>query len=82
VSIDPVSAGNAPLPIDIAAGDTYFWCTCGRSANQPFCDGAHAREETGLLPLKWTAPETKTAYFCACKSTQNAPLCDGSHNRV
>ena len=68
-----------PVPVDVEAGKTYFWCTCGRSTKQPFCDGAHGREGTGMAPLKWQAPEAKTVYFCTCKQTKNAPLCDGSH---
>jgi CDGSH-type Zn-finger protein len=77
---EPVIAGRAPLPIDVTAGKDYFWCTCGQSKNQPFCDGSHAGST--FTPQKWTAPETKTAYFCACKHTANAPLCDGSHAKL
>ncbi|MEO1200546.1 MAG: CDGSH iron-sulfur domain-containing protein, partial [Pseudomonadota bacterium] len=54
-------------------------CTCGQSANQPFCDGSH-QAERAFAPLKWTAPETKRVFFCACKATKGQPLCDGSHN--
>mgnify|MGYP000464574521 FL=1 len=82
MSQDPVIAGRAPLPVEVEAGKAYFWCTCGRSANQPFCDGAHGREETGFVPLRWEAPETKTVYFCACKHSEKAPLCDGSHKAL
>ncbi len=82
MSQDPVIAGRAPLPVDVEAGKAYFWCTCGRSAKQPFCDGAHGREETGFVPLRWEAPETKTVYFCACKHSGKAPLCDGSHKAL
>lgn len=75
---DPVRAGDAPIPVEVEAGKTYFWCTCGRSQKQPFCDGAHA--PTDLVPLRWTAPESKRVFFCACKATKGQPLCDGSHN--
>jgi len=74
-----VRAGDAPLPVEVKAGKTYFWCTCGRSARQPFCDGSH--QGTDLEPLAWTAPETRRVFFCACKLTQGQPLCDGSHNK-
>lgn len=75
-----VQAGSAPLPVEVEAGKTYWWCTCGRSAKQPFCDGSH--KVTDLAPLAWTAPETKTVWFCACKATKGEPLCDGSHKRL
>ncbi len=77
-----VAAGKAPMPVEVVAGKAYFWCTCGRSKNQPFCDGAHLREGTDFMPLKWEAPESRTVYFCACKQTAGAPLCDGTHNRL
>jgi len=77
---DPVVAQNAPVPIDVEEGKIYFWCACGRSAAQPFCDGSH--EATDIKPMKWTAPETKRVFFCCCKQTAGQPLCDGSHNRL
>ena len=77
-----VVAAKAPIPVEVEAGKAYFWCTCGRSAKQPFCDGAHGREGTGLVPMKWEAPETKKVYFCGCKQTKNGPLCDGSHKSL
>jgi CDGSH-type Zn-finger protein len=66
-----------PIPIDVQAGNTYWWCRCGKSAAQPFCDGAHKGSDSH--PLKYTAPETTTLWFCACKRTATPPLCDGSH---
>lgn len=75
----PVSAGEAPLPVDVEEGKTYFWCACGKSANQPFCDGAH--QGTDFAPMAWKADATKRVFFCACKKTDNQPLCDGSHNK-
>jgi CDGSH-type Zn-finger protein len=76
----PVVAGRAPMPIEVEAGKDYYWCACGKSAKQPFCDGAH--KGSTFSPVKYTAPETKTAYFCACKHTAKAPLCDGSHKAL
>lgn len=76
---DPVRAADTPFPVDVEAGNTYFWCACGRSASQPFCDGSHTG--TGLTPVKYDAEASKTLYFCGCKATGGAPLCDGSHNR-
>ncbi len=73
-------AGTAPIGVDVEAGKDYFWCACGLSARQPFCDGSH--KTTSLTPLKWTAPESKKVFFCACKQTKNSPLCDGSHKTL
>ncbi len=75
---DSVIAQKSPLPVNVEAGMPYFWCACGRSAAQPFCDGSHSG--TDITPIKWTAPETKRVFFCGCKQTAGAPLCDGSHN--
>ena len=71
-------AGDTPLKVSVEAGKTYFWCSCGRSARQPFCDGSH--KDTDLAPLAYEATESKDVFFCACKQTRNAPLCDGSHS--
>ena len=76
----PKIAQKAPIPVDVTAGKTYFWCTCGQSANQPFCDGSH--KETSFTPMKYEAAEDKKLFFCCCKATKNAPLCDGSHNAL
>ncbi len=73
-------AQKAPIPVEVEAGKTYWWCTCGLSARQPFCDGSH--KPTAFVPLTYEAAESKTLYFCACKQTANAPLCDGAHNRI
>lgn len=75
---DPVRAGDTPIPVEVEAGKSYFWCACGRSGNQPFCDGSH--KDTGISPVKWTAEQDGRKFFCACKCTGNQPLCDGSHN--
>ncbi|MGI9364081.1 MAG: CDGSH iron-sulfur domain-containing protein [Rhizobiaceae bacterium] len=75
---DPVRAGDVPIPVEVEAGKSYFWCACGRSGNQPFCDGSH--KDTGISPVKWTAEQDGRKFFCACKDTGNQPLCDGSHN--
>ena len=76
----PIPAQKSPYPIDIVAGQMYFWCTCGRSQKQPFCDGAH--KAVGLSPMPYKATETKQAWFCGCKATANAPFCDGSHKQL
>jgi CDGSH-type Zn-finger protein len=76
---DPVRAGSAPIGVEVEAGKSYWWCSCGKSAKQPFCDGSH--KGTDFSPMKYDAPETRKAYFCTCKATSNSPLCDGSHSR-
>ena len=76
----PKIAGTSPLPVELEAGKTYAWCTCGESAKQPFCDGAH--RGSSFTPLKFVAKETKTAYMCTCKATKNPGFCDGSHKSL
>ena len=71
---------KTPLPVDVEEGRKYFWCSCGKSDSQPFCDGSH--QGTEFLPLTYVAETTRTLYFCACKHTRGAPLCDGSHNAL
>ena len=73
-------AAKVPAKVDVEAGKTYFWCACGKSANQPFCDGSHRGSE--FAPMKWTAEENATKFFCQCKQSANAPFCDGSHKAV
>jgi CDGSH-type Zn-finger protein len=77
---EPVIAQKSPYGIPVEAGKTYYWCSCGRSRKQPFCDGSHAG--TGLAPLAYAATESKTVWFCGCKATQNKPLCDGAHTKL
>jgi CDGSH-type Zn-finger protein len=80
MSEQPTIGGTSPIPVDVEAGKDYYWCSCGKSAKQPFCDGSHKGSE--FSPLKFTAPETKKAYFCTCKQTGATPLCDGSHKNL
>lgn len=77
---DPVIAQKAPFAIDVEAGKSYFWCSCGQSKNQPFCDGAH--KPTDFTPVKFDATESATVYFCGCKMSANKPNCDGSHKNL
>lgn len=76
----PHIAQKGPYPIELEAGKTYFWCACGQSKNQPFCDGSH--KGGTFNPTKFTAETSKTAYLCGCKQSAKAPFCDGTHNRL
>ncbi|MEZ9863363.1 glutamate synthase-related protein [Vibrio breoganii] len=75
----PIVADNKPKKVELTKGEEYYFCTCGRSKNQPFCDGSHAG--TGFKPKSFTAEETADGYLCQCKHTANAPFCDGSHKQ-
>lgn len=73
---------RGPYLLDLAPGD-YWWCACGRSKNQPFCDGSH--KGTALQPVKFTIkPRTnpETVWLCGCKQSKDKPFCDGSHNTL
>lgn len=76
----PVIADNKPIPVDLANGEEKYFCTCGRSAGQPYCDGSHAG--TSFKPLTFAAEEDGGAMLCACKASGNLPYCDGSHNQI
>ncbi len=77
---EPVVAQKAPYPVEVEAGKSYFWCACGKSAKQPFCDGAH--KGSGMAPVKYEAAKDAKVYFCGCKATLNKPLCDGTHGKI
>jgi CDGSH iron-sulfur domain-containing protein 3 len=77
----PVRASDTPFAINVEAGKDYWWCACGQSKKQPFCDGSHKVE--GLFaPVKYTATENTAVRFCGCKLSGKAPLCDGSHKKA
>jgi len=76
---EPVCAKKSPYVIELEAG-TYYWCTCGQSVDQPFCDGAHKGTEFKPVQLKLT--ETTKVPFCGCKRTNDAPRCDGTHKTM
>jgi CDGSH-type Zn-finger protein len=73
-------AGTSPIVMDVEAGKDYWWCTCGQSKNQPFCDGSHAGST--FSPMKWTAEESRKVAFCTCKQTGKSPMCDGTHKAL
>jgi len=72
-------AGDSAIVVEVEKNKFYFWCSCGLSSKQPFCDGSH--KNTEFSPVKFIADETKKMFFCTCKQTNNQPFCDGSHNK-
>ena len=75
-----IIAQKSPFKIDVEAGKKYFWCACGRSQNQPFCDGSH--QGTEFTPMMFKAEKSETKFFCGCKATSGQPFCDGTHNKL
>ncbi len=73
----PIIAAKEPIAVNLKKGGEYYFCTCGRSKNQPFCDGSH--QGTGIAPKPFVAEADGEAYLCQCKHTANAPYCDGTH---
>ena len=76
----PVIADTQPKAVELEEGKAYYWCACGRSDQQPFCDGSH--EDGPFIPRSFTAEKSGQAYLCMCKRTKNPPYCDGSHKSV
>lgn len=76
----PIVAAKKPVSVDLKKGETYYWCRCGRSQDQPFCDGSH--KGTGITPLEFTAESDGEAWLCQCKGTSDKPFCDGTHNKL
>jgi CDGSH-type Zn-finger protein len=76
---DPVIAQRSPYAVELAPGD-HWWCACGRSKTQPFCDGSH--KGTGITPVKLTVDKAEKLWLCGCKSSGNKPFCDGTHNKL
>ena len=77
---DPVIAKKKPAVLELEPGKSYWWCRCGQSQSQPFCDGSHAG--TDFLPIEFTVDQKKNFALCNCKRTGKSPYCDGTHSRL
>jgi len=75
-----VVSQKSPYLVEVEAGKSYFWCSCGRSEKQPFCDGSH--KGTTFTPMKFEAEKNKQLFFCGCKQTDKQPFCDGAHSKL
>ena len=77
---EAVIAQKGPYEVSVAAGKKYWWCACGRSKKQPYCDGS--LQGTGLEPVQFAAEKSETLWLCGCKQTGNRPHCDGTHGKL
>jgi len=76
----PRIAQTSPYRMEVEAGKSYWWCACGKSGNQPFCDGSH--KGSGFSPMEFKAEESGTVSFCGCKRSSKQPRCDGTHRTL
>jgi CDGSH-type Zn-finger protein len=77
---EPEIGGRAPIAVEVEAGKSYWWCACGRSKTQPFCDGSH--KVTSFTPVEFMAAKSEKVFFCTCKRSAKKPTCDGSHKKL
>jgi len=75
-----VIARKSPFAVQVEAGKSYWWCACGKSATQPFCDGSH--QGSDFSPVEYKADKSEAVYFCGCKQSANGVLCDGTHKKL
>ena len=76
----PEIAQKAPYVVEVESGKTYWWCSCGKSQSQPFCDGSH--KGTGFSPVEYKASKDEKVWFCGCKHSLKGALCDGQHKTL
>ena len=76
----PRIAHTVPFPLPVKKGDQVYWCACGLSQTQPYCDGSH--KGTGLAPVPYTATRDRIVFFCGCKHSSKGMICDGSHSKI
>ncbi len=77
---EAIVADTRPEVLELEPGKSYWWCRCGRSKQQPWCDGSH--EGTGIEPLEFTVDRQKNYALCKCKKTAESPFCDGTHSSL
>ena len=77
---NPATPQKNPYKVRVEKGKIYFWCACGLSQKQPFCDGSH-KKDGKFKSLKYLAGESTEVYFCGCKMSKHQPFCDGSHSK-
>ena len=77
--VEPAIAQKAAYKVDLQPAD-YYWCACGKSGRQPFCDGAHKGSE--FSPVKFTITQPGTFYLCGCKRSARKPYCDRTHKKL
>ena len=77
---EPEIGGRAPIAVEVEAGKSYWWCACGLSKKQPFCDGSH--KVTSFTPVEFKAEKSEKVFFCTCKRSGRKPTCDGSHKKL
>lgn len=77
---EAIIASRSPMPVEVEAGRSYWWCSCGASKNQPFCDGSHKGSD--FAPVQYVAERSERVWLCGCKRTAGRPLCDGSHKAL
>lgn len=77
---EPICGGTEPLEVAVKKGESYWWCSCGRSQSQPLCDGSHAG--SGCDPIEYVAKRDRSLWLCTCKLTKKPPFCDGSHDQI
>ena len=76
----PNIAQKAPYGVEVTEGESYWWCACGKSQTQPFCDGSH--RDTAFTPIEYVAGSSAMVFFCGCKHTAGQPTCDGTHSTL
>ncbi len=78
----PVIPQKGPYVVDVEEGKKYYWCSCGKSSTQPFCDGKHKEDETDFKPVSFIPEKSGKVYLCGCKHTKKPPYCDGTHTSL
>jgi CDGSH iron-sulfur domain-containing protein 3 len=76
---EPTCAQTAPYAVELESGK-YWWCSCGKSKKQPFCDGSH--QGSTFTPVEFTVEAKAKVWLCGCKKTKTPPYCDGTHNQI